>query len=222
MEIIKSVKGPNMVAALGITSMLLSTTLNAASIYFEEGSQTIDMNNPAQATFTMTLNAEGLANITNGGSLHIAYDQTVIDIVSVSAIDAFWSWSDDVVSGPGFVDLNIQSFNTGFSPVTNNLITFEFAGVANGMTDITISQAEAGMPNDGLWAYYNPWTYNDASYTPYYYCVDACTAPAVANTGTIALSTMTSTITVVPVPAAVWLFMSGLLGLVAVQRRKQA
>lgn len=229
----KQVKKLCLITAIGAASVLTSNAVNAATIGFAEG-PLIDITSGTGVTsnsgvwtgvgttFTLNLVATGLIGQTYGGGIGISFDQSLVNITGAT-IDPFWQINEQfITNSTGNYEMNGAQF--GFSTVnevSQGIVSIDFTVVGLGEFDFGLYSTGAV----GDWAYTPPLTAvatNDLTYCMVNSvsdttCLDS--KPILADTGRELLVLNTSHV-VVPVPAAAWLFGSGLIGLVAVSRRK--
>jgi hypothetical protein len=195
----KSVLG----VVLGTVSMLSAYTATAATI---ELTPTV-VNEPVGSSFLLNLDGRDFSVGTNGsasggtsgGGLEITWDSSVVDLQGGLAGVNITFAGDQFFAGPpvlgaGSLTLDLGSF-FGDPNVDFPIAELTFDAVAPGVTTTVI---DVSLSN--VWADYDA-------------IID------MTPTGIGSTITVTST-AVVPVPAAVWLFGSGLLGLVGVARRR--
>ena len=228
MNIRKQVKKLGMLTAIGAATAMSSTAVNAAVLTFAEGDQVID--SAVTTNFTLTLAASGMIKDSFGGGLGITFDSSVVNITG-SNIDSFWNIVSE--NGPadntaGTFEFTIGSFFNGEANVTSqNILTLDFAVVGDGAFDFSFYSLGAV----GDWAYTPGIAIVGEGDKTYCLttgvahpatCIDSIGASAGRELLTLSSTNVTVASTVVPVPAAVWLFGSGLIGLVGVSRRKAA
>lgn len=180
-----------------ITGLILSHTpiLHAASISFSNTSVTAELGD----LITLDVLMDFTGDPTLGGGTDIFYDASVLSYQSFGftstslALDTDFSRSPDVLSNE-LEGLSFGNFNGLSGPGVVGTLTFQV--IAFG--DVVLSMAET----DNLLA--------GGAFTS----ATTFTSQAV-NFGTAG-------VTIVPVPAAVWLFGSGLIGLVGVAKRSKA
>jgi len=143
--------------------------------------------------FTIDVVGEGFP-ITEGGGFNLAYDPSILNVNSVSIDGAFWTF----VNVLGTIDNVLGTLSEV------QVSDFSFPGISGDFIVATIEFHAVGLGTSNLTltnSVGNPWAYDGSPITP--------------------LSFVSGSVTVVPIPAAVWLFGSGLLGLVGVARRKK-
>jgi hypothetical protein len=220
----KQIRSMCAVAAIGAASMMSASAVNAASITFAEGNTIQDLN----TNFFLNLTAYDLEPVTNGGQLRLEFDQSILNVASTSALGSYWNFrssaatNNNPATGLAYVDINAYSL---FAPApgaaaVENILTIEFTAVGSGVASLDLSY--------GI----DLWTYNTENVDlngntvteTVEYCIDplVCGLTPLAHAAVTPLILGSSTVTVsaVPVPAAVWLFVSGIAGLVGVSRRK--
>lgn len=248
MNISKRLKKVGVAAAIGATAIMSSVAVNAATIGFigDDGllGGDIAIDQTVTPTFSLTLAAEGLLSDSYGGGLGITFDSSVVNITG-AAINSTWNIPSfdpvtDIDNTAGTFEFIAATFFFGVSPIDTtrqDVITIDFSVVGNGQFDFGFFATDYGTGNiaTGDWAYTPALTPAGAGDLTYCLttdsalpttCIDSIADVFEAPDGTTGaqreLLTLVSSNIVVPVPAAVWLFGSGLIGLVAVSRRKAA
>jgi hypothetical protein len=205
-----------------------STAVNAAVLTFAEGDQVID--SAVTTNFSLTLVANGLIADSFGGGLLLTFDESVVNITG-STVDSHWNIVN--TNGPannaaGTFEFRLGSFFTGPANTTSqNILTLDFSVVGDGAFDFGFLSLGAV----GDWAYTpalatvgeGDKTYcltTDVAHPAT--CIDSIAASAGRELLTLSSTNISVASTAVPVPAAVWLFGSGLIGLVGISRRKAA
>ncbi len=194
------------------------------------------------------LNTAGdLSFYTQGGGIIINYDPSVLS-VNTTSFDQFgsnqfataiWDFVKEftVDNVNGQIDLFVSRIGTSFTMPASQLlgsVRFDVVGAGNTLLDIS-TQLD---PNIGGFAYtadaVPPPATGTQTTISTYYCVDgiqtydangvpSCGHGAADGEPSIYFNdalVSVNDVTVVPVPAAVWLFGSGLIGLVGIARRK--
>ena len=146
--------------------------------------------------FSLDIIGTGFTEIVDGGGIDLAFDASVLNVLSVSFDTGVWNF----VNSAGTINNTLGTVNgiaTSALPssVTGDFIfaTIQFQAVGLNGTNSSLGLTEfAG----------NPWASGGSAITPLDFV-----------NGNVAISA-------VPVPAAVWLFGSGLLGLIGVARKK--
>jgi hypothetical protein len=197
---------------LGLASLLMASQVNANTIQVNPGSITV----PNGSSFDLTVAGAGFTDFTSGGSFILDWDPTYLTLTT-SELELVGDGSFDPVSGTfdfgtiglngfdignvtvydlvsGLIEINVS---TGFGPAKTgdfDIAALSFLAISPITTDAVITVG--GL----LWN-------------------DAITGNPLVNQPNFVGASVT--IEAVPVPAAVWLFGSGLIGLVGVARRKQ-
>jgi hypothetical protein len=144
---------------------------------------------------------DGSNNATNlGSAIHVQFDS---DIVSSSAPPT----GDFVGTTTG--GLALADFD--FSPLNPNPLNWTLGSFTLSLTSMTV-----GAQSDSALLLTGTGTLTGAGFDP-----TPATLSWTGNNGG-SLHSWSATVSAVPVPAAVWLFGSGLLGLVCIARRRKA
>jgi hypothetical protein len=198
-------------ALLAVGLLVSGFTASAATIYMNPAAQTL----PDGATFYVDILASGLPVGTSGGALDISWTAADMTLNSVyvattapsdsngGQFPGLWNSVSSLLSGPGTIGagsltgLFVGSFDglSGDQPIARLNFTLA-AGVSN--SQISMTQAAV----DGTWSAYDP-----ANPPPYNF----------TNTYSGAIINPTA----IPVPAALWLFGSGLFGLAGAAARRR-
>jgi len=144
-----------------------------------------------------------ILTVDNGGTSTISQSWTADDFVSyrMEGFSGWWIESDFISSGSG-------SFSTDDQ---GNVIT---AGSwISGTSTATITTSWSGVVNGRWW---------NNGFNPVVCSTTDCVNATNVEENIIGSSWTASEVSAVPVPAAVWLFGSGLIGLIGVARRKNA
>ncbi len=196
---------------VGVTMLTAAGLVNAATI--EVVPTPINVN-PGD-TFSVTIAGSGFDGAssptglsgTSGGSISVvAWDPSVLTL-QTSVLDTVFAAQGLSNSGNATVagTLTGVEASTGFAgPITD--VTFDIAvltftveaGASAGATDIMLTLARSGV--------FSPWT-------------DSSGIVALGPQPTVANGIVNIGGAVVPIPAAAWLFGSGLMGLLAVRRK---
>ncbi|VAW59291.1 hypothetical protein MNBD_GAMMA08-307 [hydrothermal vent metagenome] len=175
---------------LVIVTLFLSTGGHAATVSLSPASLVVGINE----TFTLELTGSDFNSGTlDGGGVNINFDPTVINVTNVVINTDVWEF----YSTAGVIDnlagtVNDISFNSFVTRTGNlNFATIEFTAVGSGVSALSLTEN-----------FFNPFATNGTPYLDLTF--DQSISVSVQS---------------VPVPAAVWLFISG-LALVATQRRK--
>lgn len=192
-------------ALIGTVSMLaLAGVANAATVTLTPVSQTVAVGDPLQ----LTVVGSGFPDGVTGGSVLLTWDTGILQLdttVADAQIDGILNtgFSDVVIfdtSTPGQLEftalIGIAALPQGQSGAAFDFLNLSFTAVAPPGSDVSIGIGGFGDWQDG----------NNQS--------------VVLAAGDYIGATVT--VSAVPVPPAVWLFGSGLIGLVGVARRRRA
>ena len=143
--------------------------------------------------FSLDIIGTDFAEIVDGGGVDLTFDASVLNVLSISFDTSVWN----IGTSAGTINNTLGTVDGiaagAFTSVTDNFIfaTIQFQSVGLNGTNSSL----------GLTEYVgNPWASGGTVITP--------------------LNFVNGNVSVVPVPAAVWLFGSGLLGLIGVARKK--
>ena len=145
--------------------------------------------------FTLDIIGTGFAvgEDVEGGDLDILFDQSVLNVLSVT-VDPVWSFiaNGGTINNVAGSVLGIKAYS--FASVTENftIASIQFQAVGLGGSNSALLLSEPAL---------FPWASAGLAINPTFVAGDVAIAA-------------------VPVPAAVWLFGSGILGLVGVARKK--
>jgi len=142
-------------------------------------------------TFFVDVVGEDFPN-TEGGGINLSFDHAVINAVSVSIDNVLWGFVNDegtIDNGGGLLSEILVSAFPGVSTGYFAVATIEFKAIGGGISDLLLSGSVM-----------NPWAGGAKPINPEF------------NNGSV-------TVAAVPVPAALWLFVSGLIGLLGVVNR---
>ncbi len=180
----------NIKIILGVSLLILSNQLSAATVGWDSSINNVNLND----TFTLNVVGSGFTSNVDGGGLNFSFDSSVLNVTSISIDESVWDLGAGISTGA--ID-NTQGSVSGisvnaWSDVSGNftIASITFQAVGNGSTALSLS--------DYL---LNPWASGGGLINPDY-------------------AASSVTVSAVPVPAALWLFGSGLLGLAGVAKRK--
>ena len=173
---------------LFIAMLLFSNYLNAATITWGPSTNTVTNGD----IFTMDIIGTGFATNVDGGGVNIAFDSTVLSVLSVTIDEVVWDLGVGIDTGTidnGAGTLSGLMVNA-WSDVTGGftVATVEFQAMANGSSALSLTEYAL-----------NPWAGDAVLLNP---------------------SFVAGSVSVVPLPAGVWLFGSGLIALTSLARRK--
>jgi hypothetical protein len=192
---------------LGIAALLMANQASAATVFIDPASVTV----ATKDVFTLTVKGTGFPDVADplceapfcdpldpatrgvsGGSVTLTCDSTVMEFTSVAMLDGFALQSPSL--SPGV--LNITGLQ---NPGSGAGADFSFAAITFTALAPPGTSLDIGLGNSGTWQLvdFSEVTLADSDYVG-----------------------ASITVNAVPVPPAVWLFGSGLLGLVGVARRR--
>ncbi len=172
-------------------SLLLCGQAYAATI-------TTSVQGPYQVGDIFTVDIVGTAFTSNvdGGGVNLSFDQSMLNVLSVSIDESVWNF--------GSTGINTGTIDNATGSVDGIMVN-TFADVAGDFVIATV-EFEAMSANNSLLILsglgINPWASGGSLINPVYV-------------------SSTVEVSAVPVPAAVWLFGSGLIGLLGFAKRKQ-
>jgi hypothetical protein len=185
---------------LGLVSLLIAGTANAATISVTPAVSSVAVGDP----LALTVHGDAFDALTSGGGVAMQWNpaslqlnSTLADIEAQLATLGFFGFQTNFVNAAaGQLDLSFGTLGQAIGP-TFDLFTLDFTAIpppATSSIGIAVSpSAFAWIDDSGL------------NVVPVDYVGATVTVNGVAT---------------VPVPAAAWLFASGLLGLVGVARRR--
>ncbi len=144
--------------------------------------------------FTVNIIGTGFTSNVDGGGLNFSYDSNILNVISISIDETVWDFGNNT----GTIDNN-----TG---IVDGVMVNTFKNVI-GSFDVATIQFQAiglGTSSLNLTEYIlNPWASGGSKINP------------------VMADSSLSVVQSVPVPAAVWLFGSGALGLIGFAKRKK-
>lgn len=159
---------------------LLTAPVHAATVAFAT-SPTVNLG----ATFTLDLIGTGFAGGTDGGGVNVAFDASVLNVLSVS-LDPIWDvWADTGTidnSGGSITGIDFSTFSSMPSDFTIGSIQFQAIGAGASGLSLTESFGIGGFALSG-------------------------------EPQTVSFLDGSISVTAVPLPAALWLMLSGLTAL---------
>jgi hypothetical protein len=182
---------------VGVVSMLAATGATASTVFVDPASLTVSPND----VFTVTVRADftDVGGVTAGGFL-LTWDNNLLSLTSTSDLIPGNVFAGGEQITASSVDYGFATFSTLFGETTIlDVYSLTFQVAADAATTSTQALLSIGAVGD-------VWTGADL-------ITDVTPPPANFLDATINISA-------VPVPPAVWLFASGLLGLVGVARRR--
>lgn len=177
-----------------VISMLLSGHSSAATITWGTPVNSVNVND----VFTLDVVGTGFLSNVDGGGVNISFDSNVLNILSVTIDDTVWDFGGAGIS-TGNID-NLNGLLDGIMVNTFADVTGDFVVASIEMQAISEGTSLLSLTEYAL----NPWASGGSLINPDF--ADGCVS--------------VTAVTAVPVPAAVWLFGSGLLGLVGVAKQK--
>lgn len=177
---------------LFIAALLFSSYLNAATITWDTTSNSVSESD----IFSLDVVGQGFVSNVDGGGIDLTFDSSVLNVLSVTIDELVWDF--------GGAGINTGTIDNVAGTV-NGIMVNTFSNVTGDFTVATIQfQTIGGIGSTSgltLTEYaLNPWASGGSAINPTF---------------------VGGNVSVVPVPAAVWLFGSGLIALTSLARRKQ-
>ncbi len=144
-------------------------------------------------TFFVDVTGSGFPT-TEGGGVNLFYDASIVTVTSVSIDAGIWDFVNDfgtIDNGTGTVSDILVSAFPGVATGSFVVATIEFQAVGLGSSPLTITESAL-----------NPWASGGSAINPSF------------QAGSVTVST-------VPLPGAVLFFMSGLLGLIGIAKKRK-
>lgn len=150
-------------------------------------------------TFSVNIVGSGFVSDVDGGGVNFNFDNSILSVQSVT-IDSAW---DSLISDGGSIDNGLGTVDgiyvNTFDSINGNFVVATVEFLATGVGTSALNLSEFGL---------NPWASGGSLLNPDF-LNGSLTVEAAPPSG-------------VPVPAAAWLFGSGLLGLAGMARRRKA
>lgn len=178
---------------MAVFSLLFSGYTSAATVSWDSTTTNVNVDD----VFTINVVGTGFLSNVDGGGVNISFDKNVLNILSVSINESVWDFGGFGIS-TGVID--------NLAGTIDGIMVNTFANVAGDFTIATIQVQAIASGNSLLsLAEYgaNPWASGGSAINPDFV------------NGNVVVSS-------VPLPAAVWLFGSGLIGLAGISKRKKA
>lgn len=176
---------------MAVFLLLFSGYISAATIGWDAAPATINVGD----SFSLNILGSAFTGNVDGGGVNFSYDSSILNVISISIDEAVWDFGGFGIS-TGAID--------NFTGTVDGIMVNTFS-VVTGSFDVATIQFQAigaGTSALNLVEYaLNPWASGGALINP------------------IMASSSLTVLQSVPIPAAVWLFGSGLLGLIGLARR---
>lgn len=176
------------------TFFLMVGQVTAATVGFNNSSSTVNQGD----VFSLTVQGAGFDMIAGGG-LNLAFDASVLQVNSVTINQSVFEFylgegTEEGILDNSFGQLLNTSFNTFLGATGNfDIMDISFTAVGAGSADLILSESGQWVFSDIFGDYYG----DQVDFNP-----------------------AAVTVSAVPVPAAVWLFGSGLIGLAGIAKRR--
>lgn len=172
-------------------SMLLSGHLFAATITWNSATTNVNTND----VFTVNVVGNDFLSNVNGGGVNISFDSSIVNVLSVTINETVWDFGGLGISTGTIDNLNGTVDGIMVNTFTSVIGSFEvasiqFLAVATGNSALSLTEYAL-----------NPWASGGNAINPDFVAGEV-------------------NVSAVPLPAAVWLFGSGLLTLAGLTRRK--
>ena len=174
-----------------LTLVLLSGHISAATITWGTSPASVGVDD----IFTIDVIGTGFVSNIDGGGVNISYNASVLNVLSVSINEVVWDFGFGISSG---TTDNVAGTVNGITMNAWSAVTGDFSVASIQMQAVGAGDSFLSLSEYGL----NPWASGGALINPSF--VDSSV-----------------TVSAVPVPAAVWLFGSGLIGLISIARKKK-
>jgi len=188
----------NMKKIIAVFSLLLCSQVNAALITSVQSPYQTSVQYPftlVGSVFSVDIIGTDFISNVDGGGVNLSFDQSMLNVLSVSIDESIWNFGSTGIS-TGTIDnaagtVDGIMVNT-FADVAGDFViaTIEFEAIGLGSSFLSLT--ELGI---------NPWASAGSLINPTY-------------------ESLQVDVSAIPVPAAVWLFGSGLIGLLGIARRK--
>ncbi len=182
----------NIKKIMAVFLLLFSGCVSAATIGWDTAPASINVGD----SFSLNILGSGFTSNVDGGGVNFSYDSSILNVTSVSINGSVWDFGGAGIStgvidnGAGTVDGVMV--NT-FGAVTGDftVATIQFMAIGTGTSALSLIEYAL-----------NPWASGGSLINP------------IMEDGSLTV------VQTVPVPAAFWLFGSGLLGLIGFAKRK--
>ncbi|MDH5571229.1 MAG: PEP-CTERM sorting domain-containing protein [Gammaproteobacteria bacterium] len=180
--------------SLFISLFFVAGQVNAATVSFNSALTTV---NPGDS-FSLTIQGSGFDPIVGGG-LNLSFDASVLQVNSVTINQSVFEFYlgggvEEGILDNSFGSLLNTSFNTFMGASGNfDIMDISFTAIGAGTSNLVLSESLLWVFADTLGGYYGD---------------------------QVAFESAAVTVSAVPVPAALWLFGTGLIGLAGVVKRQ--
>lgn len=171
--------------------ILLSGHASADTIGWGAAPATVNVGD----SFSLNITGSGFTSNVDGGGVNFSYDSSILNVASVSIDGTVWDFGGAGIS-TGLINNDTGTVDgimvNTFSVVTGSfdVATIQFQAIGSGTSALNLTEYAL-----------NPWASGGSLINP------------------IMASGSLTVLQSVPIPAAVWLFGSGLLGLIGLARR---
>jgi hypothetical protein len=186
----------NVKKIITIISLLFSGHLYASTITWGGASTNVNVND----SFTVDIIGTGFTSNVDGGGVNFAFNSSVLNVTSISINESVWNLGAGINTGTidnasGVVTgISVNAWDDVFGDFTMASVTFQAIG--SGVSSLIM----------GEWGT-NPWASGGSLLNP--------------DFGAGSVTVAETPISAVPVPAAIWLFGSGLISLIGFSKRKK-
>jgi len=156
---------------------------------------TVSSNVNVNDVFSVDIIGTDFTGNVDGGGINVSFDQNVLNVLSVSIDESVWNFGSTGID-TGFINNSTGTVDgimvNTFADVTGDFViaTIEFQAISGG--DSLLLLTELGI---------NPWASSGSLINPDF-------------------ATSSVNVSAVPVPAALWLFVTGLIGVFGFIRRR--
>ena len=186
----------NVKKIITVISLLLSGHLSAATITWGASSTNVNVSD----SFTLDIVGTGFTNNVDGGGVNFAFNSNVLNVTSISIDENVWNLGAGINTGiidnvSGVVSgISVNAWDDVLGDFTMASVTFQAIG--SGVSSLLMTEWGA-----------NPWAGGGSLLNPEF--------------GAASVAVTEIPVSAVPIPAAIWLFGSGLIGLIGFAKRKK-
>jgi len=174
--------------------LIVAGHVNAATVSFSDSTSIVNQGD----IFSLTVQGSGFDTI-SGGGLNLSFDASILQVNSVTINQTVFEFyigggTEEGILDNSFGQLLNTSFNSFFGATGDfDIMDISFTAIGSGVSNLNLSESQLWVFADEFGGYYGD---------------------------QLIFETATVNVSAVPVPAAVWLFGSGLIGLAGFTRRR--